>query len=273
MQHLKDLGYIVFPSTTRLSEFGWSFQPLPNKSGLVSPSIERTQSFVSEESAWDDAQAYQTRREKEADKPLSTEDVICKIVAALNQSDGPTIASVFNIIFTEQITFHGDSFLKRVLENKDHQEGDGASQRHTAYAFGIGALDHQDLENIAADLNIDVQKHQSANDLRAIILEGLDKLGEPCIMVEYDTSFIGGQPSGKVANAYLPVSLVEGYIARGASLDDAVFKAFTKQTHLHSTHLVYFQCGLYVTSTGENFVGGQFLLNDPDQSPQERVRG
>lgn len=82
------------------------------------------------------------------------------------------------------------------------------SKMNTKYAFAVGALSRDDLEGMASDLSISYDKHTTSDSLRSDVLASLDKQGEPCVKVEYDCAYTGGDYDGVGTFTYIPLSLI-----------------------------------------------------------------
>ncbi|WP_175796662.1 hypothetical protein [Burkholderia anthina] len=114
-------------------------------------------------------------------------------------------------------------------------------------SFEIGALNREALEELAADLRINVDKWTATDDLRSDVLARYLEQGEPHQKFEYASSFWGsGEHSGPTETAYVPESLIT------ATCEDV---AFGKFAHIDPIHIVSSDSDDRFTSSGVAFVG------------------
>lgn len=78
----------------------------------------------------------------------------------------------------------------------------------------------------------------------------------PCVKVEYDTTYTGGDYNGVGSFVYIPEELIEASLAELSMIgphdyEDALHLAFRKQTHLDSMHIVHYTSDEAYTPDGE----------------------
>ncbi|VWC82584.1 hypothetical protein BLA39750_01312 [Burkholderia lata] len=114
-------------------------------------------------------------------------------------------------------------------------------------SFAIGALDHEVLKDLAADLGINFDKWTVPDDLRSDVLARYLEQGEPHLKFNYARSFWGSaEHSGPTETAYVPESLI------AATCEDV---AFGKVAHMDPIHIVSVDSDVRFTSSGVAFVG------------------
>lgn len=78
---------------------------------------------------------------------------------------------------------------------------------------------------------------------------------EPCIRVEYDTAYTGGNYDGVGLFAYIPSSLVDAFAKEptyvNARHDELVDAAFRKHMHMDSIHIVHYSSDEHYTKDGK----------------------
>lgn len=77
------------------------------------------------------------------------------------------------------------------------------------------------------------------------------------IRVEYDESYTGGDYSGTGKYAYLPLPLVDGFVAEAQGTDDGVALAFSAVTKLDSMHIIHYTLDERYNQDGELVPAGK----------------